>query len=106
MESINLAEGSDINSQGFTEYEALTISIKLHSKNEEPKYFMGDEEVRFSGILERLRTLSPKEVSIRVDRKVRFGLVISLMELCKQAHITNISFAYKVSPVKNLGQNL
>ena len=102
---IELAEGSDINSSGVTDYEPVTISVKLRSKDEKPSYFIENEEVLLSEISERLRALSPKEVSIRVDKQVQFGLVISLMELCKQEHITNISFAYKVNPVRNFGRN-
>lgn len=97
---IELAEGSDNNSPGLTEYEPLTLSLQLMPEDNTPRYFIENEEVPFSKISKRLKELSPQEVSIRADRKVQFGLIISLMELCKQAHITDISFAYKVS-VKN-----
>jgi len=97
---IELAEGTDTSTPGFTDYEPLTISIKLGSRDDRPRYFIEDEEVTFSRISERLRVILPKEVSIRVDKQVRFGLVISLMELCKKASVNNISFAYKINPVR------
>ena len=96
---IELAEGSDTNSQGFTDYEPITISIKLGPRGDKPRYFIEDKGVSFSQISERLSMLLPKEVSIRADKQVQFGLVISLMEICKKAQIANISFAYKVNPV-------
>jgi len=97
---IELAEGSDTNSAGFTEYEPITLSLKLNPRDNTPRYFIEDKEVPFAVISERIMLLSPKEVSIRADKQVQFGLVISLMELCKKAQVSNISFAYKVNPAR------
>lgn len=92
---IELATAKDSGNSGLTKLNHITLSVKSESKGDGIEYFIENEKVDLNEISKKLLQLSPYEVVLRIDKEVRHGAVIHLMELCKKANIHNFSFAYK-----------
>lgn len=92
---VELATAKNSRKPGLTKLNDITLSVKPQSSGDGMEYFIENEKVDLSEIPKKLLQLSPYEVILRIDKEVRHGDVIHLMELCKKANIHNLSFAYR-----------
>ena len=91
---MDLASAKGTKDSGLTALKPLALSIKL-GKNNRLCYFINKEEVTLKELQRRLSEIAPRDVVLRVDRRIMHGDVIKVMVMLERQGVKNISFAYK-----------
>ena len=92
---MELASAKNESNPGMTKLQSLNISIKMGEDGKRVHYFLDNQEISIEELPEKLAALSPREVVLRIDKRVAHGVVIKLMVVCENQGVGNISFAYK-----------
>lgn len=71
-----------------------SVVLSARKKGDEIQYFMDDKPVKYSGLFAILKTKRISSVKIRFDERISYGHYVSILDLCKQAGITDIINVY------------
>lgn len=71
-----------------------SVNLSARKTGEEIQYFINDKPVRYADLPVTLKTGQISSVRIRFDRNISYGHYIEILNLCKQAGITDIINVY------------
>jgi len=91
---INLTSAKGTKDSGLTEIKPLILSIKLE-RNNKLCYFINNEKVTLEELSQKISEIAPRDVVLRVDRRIMYGDVIKVIVMLERQGVKNISLAYK-----------
>ena len=92
LPKIQLPKGS---SEGLPGGKAKnSVNLSARKTGEEIQYFINDKPVKYADLLVTFKTGQISSVRIRFDRNISYGHYIEILNLCKQAGITDIINVY------------
>ncbi|MBC8418981.1 MAG: biopolymer transporter ExbD [Desulfobacterales bacterium] len=89
---IDLPKGSSKGLPGGKPGNMATLSAE--KTGEGIQHFMDDKPVKFTDLTKILKSKRISSVRIRFDRQISYGHYISVLDLCKQAGIKDITNVY------------
>lgn len=89
---IDLPKGSSKGLPGGKPGNMATLSAR--KTGEGIQHFMDDKPVKFTDLTKILKSKRISSVRIRFDRQISYGHYISVLDLCKQAGIKDITNVY------------
>jgi len=96
LPQVDLTAMAEKEGAGLTRFEPVAITMKSQGRRaDDVAYFVNEKRIEFFELPERLKTLSPGKVTLRVDKHIPHGLVLEVMATCQDSGIENISFSYK-----------
>ena len=93
---IQLPKGTTKGLPGGKAKNSITLSAR--KKGEEIRYFMDNRPVKYADLPATLKAGRVSSVKIRFDRNISYGDYIKILDLCKQAGITDIINVYTTNP--------
>ena len=88
---ISLPEIAADGAQAEQESKAFIVTVKPG-----PVYFAGDSTVPLASLARAIREARPPEVEIRGDAASIYGDVMSAMQACREAGISQIALTYQI----------
>ena len=92
LPKIQLPKGSSEGLPGGKAKNSVNLSARKTGEN--IQYFINDKPVRYADLPVTLKTGQISCVKIRFDRNISYGHYIKILNLCKQAGITDIINVY------------
>ena len=92
MLKIDLPKGSSKGLPGGKPGNMATLSAR--KTGEGIQHFMDDKPVKFTDLAKILKSKLISSVRIRFDRQISYGHYVSVLDLCKQAGIKDITNVY------------
>ncbi len=83
-----------------------SLNLSARKTGEEIQYFINDKPVRFMDLTLALETRRIPSVKIRFDRNISYGHYVEILNICKQAGITDIINVYTTKGLRRDGQCL
>ncbi|OPX39786.1 MAG: hypothetical protein B1H11_02125 [Desulfobacteraceae bacterium 4484_190.1] len=74
------------------------ITLSARKKGEEIRYFIDNRPVKYDDLAVTLKAGRVSSVRIRFDRRISYGDYLKILDLCKQAGITDIINVYTTNP--------
>jgi len=71
-----------------------SVALSARKMGEKIQYFMDDKPVNYSDLPAILTSKRASSVKIRFDKRISYGHYVSVLDLCKQAGITDIINVY------------
>jgi biopolymer transport protein ExbD len=71
-----------------------SVNLSARKTGEEIQYFINDKPVRYADLPVTFKTGQISSVRIRFDRNISYGHYVEILNLCKQAGITDIINVY------------
>ena len=92
LPKIQLPKGS---SEGLPGGKAKnSVNLSARKTGEEIQYFINNKPVKYADLPVTFKTGQISSVRIRFDRNISYGHYIEILDLCKQAGITDIINVY------------
>ena len=95
MPRVDLAEGKAGGLPAGTKKESVTISVKKNEKDIE--YFLNEAAVVLKDLSRKLKENKTSKAEIRIEGKIPYMHYIRILDICKQAGITEIYNVYRSS---------
>ena len=92
LPKIQLPKGSSKGLPGGKARNSVNLSARKTA--EKIQYFINDKPVRYADLPVTLKTGQISSVKIRFDRNISYGHYVEILNLCKQAGITDIINVY------------
>jgi len=73
-----------------------SVNLSARKTGEEIQYFINDKPVRYADLTVALKTGRVSSVKIRFDRNISYGHYVEILNLCKQAGITDTINVYTI----------
>ena len=106
LPKIELQKGSSQGLSGGKPKTAVTLSAR--KSGETIQYFMDNKPVEYADLLATFKSKRVSSVRIRFDKRITYGHYVRILNLCKQAgitDITNVYRTYKQGGIKNVQIN-
>ena len=92
LPKIQLPKGSSEGLPGGKAKNSVNLSARKTGEN--IQYFINNKPVRYADLTVALKTGRVSSVKIRLDRNISYGHYVEILNLCKQAGITDIINVY------------
>lgn len=106
LPKIELQKGS---SQGLSGGKPnSTVTLSARKRGETIQYFMDNKPVKYADLPAIFKSKRISSVRIRFDKRITYGHYVRILNLCKQAgitDITNVYRTYKQGGIKNVQIN-
>lgn len=106
LPKIELQKGSSQGLSGGKPKTAVTLSARKNG--ETIQYFMDNKPVKYTDLPATFKSKRISSVRIRFDKRITYGHYVRILNLCKQAgitDITNVYRTYKQGGIKNVQIN-
>ena len=92
LPKIQLPKGS---SKGLPGGKAKnSVNLSARKTGEKIQYFINDKPVKYADLPVTLKTEQISSIRVRFDRNISYGHYVEILNLCKQAGITDIINVY------------
>ena len=93
LPKIELQKGSSQGLSGGKPKTAVTLSARKNG--EMIQYFMDNKPVEYADLPATFKSKRISSVKIRFDKRITYGHYVRILNLCKQAGITDITNVYR-----------
>ena len=93
LPKIELQKGPSQGLSGGKPKTAVTLSAR--KDGEMIRYFMDNKSVEYADLPARFKSKRVSSVRIRFDKSITYGHYVRILNLCKQAGITDITNVYR-----------